>query len=932
MTGRVKKLFGLLLCMVLLVCLMPVSAMADSPVEIDAGYGFIVQFTGTDATNTKAVASRGDAAGKYQIVLTAGGTDETIKLTGVTCTEACTANGLVGGLNYTISRDPGHDYVRRQLFDQSSTCYSYGYEAYECFICGNKDKKDYFTTLAEHEYTSFSVDGYGIVGTCKNAANCHSTATVSLIERNDLVYTGADLCTNIGAFVDGEGFNPGWDKSGDSVNVTDEGFTVFIHKDQVRTSRTYKIKPASLNVAGTGVASGEYGSKMSELTIEGFTVTFNGSPVAGKWVFVNSADANTVLKVSDSNTKEYEVKFVPDAGAQNYQPLTAKVKAEISPKEVTVTGLKAIDRVYDGSTVVEIDGSQAKLEGVLEGDDVSLYVDNEVQPAQVGSPDAGENKPVTNYGLSLTGAHAGNYTLGSVPALTVNISKYVVTCTGITVDNKVYDRTTAHTYTGTLSVGKLPLNLNCAISDPATATVSFEDPNVGEDKALIISGITVRDGNGVDITDNFEFIADVTASITPKTVTVTPHSNQSKTYGEDDPESFGFTVTGLVAPDTLTGKLGRQDGKNAGFYRFTIGTLENPNYEIILKDAYFTINRLQLTDSNTTVTVKDFTYDGATHNGLVSVKLGGKELVEGTDFTVEGAEASTVGSHVVTVKGMGNYSGQVTDTWVIDLPAIAKDVSNGTITKDNVLTDLTADKIDALVELDAALNSIVNNPDATAEEKQDVQAVANKLIPIMEVLNEEAKDIVGQIEKWLDEKLPKADADELEMREEYEKLQTWLKGEGKTWAKVVEGNLGKELEKMKEKLYTYVIIVGNGSHWLTTSDDDLGFRANGALKLFSYVKIDGKVPERDSYTLYHGSTIVMLHNDYLKTLDKGWHEIQFVYSDGVSNVGKFQVTDRWVDVATGDESDMGLWLGFMLMAGLGMAVCVPRLVRRKNEN
>ena len=931
MTGKVKKLFGLLLCMVLLVCLMPVSAMADSPVIRDAGYGFMVQFTGTDAINTNAVASRGDSAGEYQIVLTAGGTDQAITLTGVTCTGSAKAEGLVGGLNYTISRDPGHDYVRRQLFDQSSTCYSYGYEAYECFICGNKDKKDYFTSLAEHEYTSFSVDGYGIVGTCKNAANCHATATVSLIEKNDLVYTGADLCGSIDAFISGAGFTPDWSKSGDSVNVTDKGFTVSIYMDSVITSRTYEIKPAQLTCsAGLGTAKGVYGEKMSELEIQGLDVTFNGSPVAGKWVFVNSADADTVLKVSDSNTKEYEVKFVPNAGAQNYQPLTAKVKLEIAPKEVTVTGLKAIDREYDGTTDVELDRSGAKLEGVLEGDDVGFIVENEQHTVESAS--VGENKPVTIGNISLTGEDKDNYTVVIPTDLKVNISKYVVTYTGITVEDKVYDGTTAHTYTGTLSVGELPQNLNCAISDPATATVSFEDPNVGEDKALIISGITILDENGVDITKNFRFVASATASITPAKVTVTPDSNQKKTYGSADPYGFSFTATGLYGSDELTGKLSRQDGEDAGVYRFTIGTLANPNYDITLAEAYFTINPLQLTSSNTTVTVKDYVYDGGSHDGFVSAKLGDKELVEGTDFTVQGAEAYTLGSHKLTIEGKGNYSGEVTATWKISLPAIAEKVTDGTITKDNVLTGLTADKIRELVVLDEALAGIKNNADATEAEKQEAEAVAAALKPIMEALDGKANDIVDPIKKWLEENLPKADADELEMRKEYEELQAWLKGDGKAWAEVVDANLGKELEEMKNKLYTYLIIVGNGSHWVTTSSEDLGFRANGHLSLFTYVKVDGKAVPRDSYTLYSGSTIVKLHNEYLKTLDKGWHDIQFVYSDGVTNVGKFQVTDRWVDVQTGDGSDMGLWLGFMVMAGLGMTACLPRLVRRKNED
>lgn len=870
MTGRVKKLFGLLLCMVLLVCLMPVSAMADeaptvtqAPTAIDG-----LVYTGSEL----ALVNAGTAS--------------------------------QGVMQYSLDNSTWSDSIPKAVNAKEYTVY------YKAVNSSQQSDVGSITARIACANVAYSVDSpTGLKGTYGQ-----SLSSVELP-----VYT------------DGVAGKWSWTAPGlklEPVNTAGVSFMAVFTPDN---SNLYapksqkvlvKVNPAELTVSGTGTASGEYGSRMSELTIEGLTVKSGSIEVAGKWAFADTVDGDAIPAVGD--TKMYDVVFTPEDS--NYGTKTAEVTLSISPKKVTVTGLKAIDREYDGTTDVKLDITGAKLEGVLDGDVVTLTGGS----AKMADTSAGKNKAVTVSGLALAGEDKGNYSLVVPTDLKVNISKYVVTCTGITVDDKVYDGKTDATYTGTLSEGKLPPNLNCSISD--TATVSFKDPNVGEDKALIISGITVQDGTSVDITKNFEFIASVTASITPKTVTVTPDSGLSKTYGYADPGLIGFNPTGLVGTDALTGKLSRQSGENVGTYRITAGTLANPNYEISLTEAYFTINPLQLTSSNTTVTVKDYVYDGASHDGFVSAKLGDKELVEGTDFTVKGAEAYTLGSHKLTIEGKGNYTGSVTATWKLSLPAIAEKVTDGTITAGNVLTDLTADKIRELVVLDEALAGIKDNADATEVEKQDAAAVAADLKPIIDALEGKANDIVDPIKKWLEENLPKADADELEMRKEYEELQTWLKGDGKVWAEVVDANLGKELEKMKEKLYTYVIIVGNGSHWLTTSSDDLGFRANGALKLFSYVKIDGKVPERDSYTLYHGSTIVMLHNDYLKTLDKGWHEIQFVYSDGVSNVGKFQVTDRWVDVATGDESDMGLWLGFMLMAGLGMAVCVPRLVRRKNEN
>lgn len=935
MTGRAKKLFGLLLCMVLLVCLMPVSAMADGEIGVicTADYDITVTFTGAGLGASSAKAEYNWP----ELVITLNTIVEgTPYQTTCTVTDPCQGIDVDGYFDagevtvlYKIHRDAVHNWERDYARDTPSTCSTPGYDAYSCSFCGEGGATEMKTTYAPHNFVSYELtsDRYGIHAICANEnVSGHSPVVVSLKDMS-LTYNGGDQCSDPADFVSGEGFTPGWKKSGDSINVTDEGFIVSVYTDSVITSRTYKINPAKLDCnASTGTAKGVYGSKMSELSIEGFTVTYasSGNPVAGKWAFADTVDADAVPAVGDSG--EYDVYFIPDLGAENYEPLTAKVKLEISPKTVTVTGLKAVDREYDGTAQIEMDTSGAVLEGLLPSDDIKL--DDVI--ALTNDADAEENKTIGQISIVHTGADADNYILVCNESLTVNISKREIEVTGIDVEDKVYDGTTVAVCTGTVTPVSIPIEFTVE----GTPEIAFENANAGTGKKLIVSGFTVKDFKDYVVTQNFNFVLDKTADITPKPITVTVSGGLEKNYGEKDP-TFGYSVSqALVGSDALGLLLVRQSGEDVGSYPFSIKSVGNDNYSVTLTAANFVINPCKLTTTNTTVTTKNFTYDGASHKGFASAEqfILDKELVEGTDFTLEGAESYTLGSHTVTVKGMGNYSGKVTATWKITLPAIAEDVTDGTITRYNVLTGLTADKIHELVILDEAVAGIKNNADATEAEKQEAEAVAAALEPIMEALEGKATYIIEPIKKWLEEKLPKADADELEMRREYEELQAWLKGEGKAWVDVVDANLGEELAQMKNKLYTYLIIVGNGSHWVTTSSDDLGFRANGHLSLFTYVKVDGKAVPRDSYTLYSGSTIVKLHNEYLKTLDKGWHDIQFVYSDGVTNVGKFQVTDRWVDVQTGDESGMGQWLSFMLMAGLGMTVCLPRLVRRKNED
>nr|MCR5543638.1 Ig-like domain-containing protein [Eubacterium sp.] len=81
------------------------------------------------------------------------------------------------------------------------------------------------------------------------------------------------------------------------------------------------------------------------------------------------------------------------------------------------------------------------------------------------------------------------------------------------------------------------------------------------------------------ISDPIEF------EIVKKDVIVTPVSSQMKYVGQEDPE-FLYDVDGLLEGDTLSGKLGRQEGETEGTYEFNIGTLKDDigNYNVMLSD------------------------------------------------------------------------------------------------------------------------------------------------------------------------------------------------------------------------------------------------------------------------------------------------------------------------------------------------------------
>ncbi len=66
------------------------------------------------------------------------------------------------------------------------------------------------------------------------------------------------------------------------------------------------------------------------------------------------------------------------------------------------------------------------------------------------------------------------------------------------------------------------------------------------------------------------------------------------------------------------------------------------------------------------ITVKDQAYTGKALQPAVTVKLGGKKLVKGTDYTVSYKSNIGIGKATVTVKGKGDYTGTVKGSFNIN--------------------------------------------------------------------------------------------------------------------------------------------------------------------------------------------------------------------------------------------------------------------------
>jgi trimeric autotransporter adhesin len=311
--------------------------------------------------------------------------------------------------------------------------------------------------------------------------------------------------------------------------------------------------------------------------------------------------------------------------AANYlltQP--SSLTANITPAILTVEGLSAASKVYDGTTTASLTGvavakplgqSQVTFNGTPSG----FFADKNV----------GTNKYIDVTGFTLTGADAGNYQVTGLYGVYGDITPASLTVSGLTANNKVYDGTTAATLSGGSFTGLIS-------GDVVTASTGlFNNKNAGTGKSVtaVVGGADAGNYAATGLTG-------YTADVTPLDLTVTGQVAASKVYDATTSAVLSNgTLHGVLAGDTVTlNQSGQFIDKNAGLNKSIItsnslaGT-DAGNYSVIQpSNLTASISRAALTVAGLTATDKVYNAD--------------------TDALVTGTAVATVlGSDSVTLTG-----------------------------------------------------------------------------------------------------------------------------------------------------------------------------------------------------------------------------------------------------------------------------------------
>ena len=330
--------------------------------------------------------------------------------------------------------------------------------------------------------------------------------------------------------------------SGIALGGTDAGNYVLV---DTNASATGTITPKALTVTGATAGNKVYdgtlaasvtGGALSGL-VGGETLSLSG--LAGTFATQNVA-SNIAVTASGATLAD------GTGLASNYTVGNPTgLQANITPKELTIGGIAAGNKVYDGTLAASLTGGA--LQGLVGDETLVLSGATGV----FGDKNAGSNKTVTVSGATLadgTGL-ASNYTVSNPTGLTASITQKALTVTGQLAGNKVYDGNTV----ASLSGGALSGLVAGETLGIAGQTAVFSDKNAANGKAVTVTGTTLVDtSTGLASNYTVDNPTGLTASITQKALTVTGQLAGNKVYdGTAQASLSGGALSGLVAGETL---------------------------------------------------------------------------------------------------------------------------------------------------------------------------------------------------------------------------------------------------------------------------------------------------------------------------------------------------------------------------------------------
>ena len=461
-------------------------------------------------------------------------------------------------------------------------------------------------------------------GTFKIAAADASKATVKVA---DATYAGAALTPAPTVTLNGKTLVKGTDYtvaySGNTNAGTATATVTFKGNYSGTAKATFKVAAAPVSSASVSVAAQAY---------TGSALTPAVTVKLGDKTLVKGTD----YTVAYSNNTGAGTATVTITGKGNYTGTKASTFT-ISAADASKAGVSVAAQTYTGAALTPAPTVTFNGKALFNGTDYTVSYSN--------NTNAGTATATVTFKGNYTGTAKGTFSIKAADASKATVKVPDATYTGaaltpaptVTFNGKTLFNGTDYTvaYANNTSAG----------TATATATVTFKGNYSGTAKGTFAVEAADASKAQVKLADQ----AWTGSALTPAPAVT--FNNKTLVAGTDYTVAYANNTNVGTATATVTFK-GNYSGTATGTFRIAAALLDTA-----------------------TVTAADQTYTGSALTPAVTVKLGEKTLVSGTDYTVAYTNNTNAGTATVTVTGKGTYAGTATGTFKI----AAADASKATV-------------------------------------------------------------------------------------------------------------------------------------------------------------------------------------------------------------------------------------------------------------
>ena len=360
--------------------------------------------------------------------------------------------------------------------------------------------------------------------------------------------------------------------------------------------------------------------------------------------------------VAAANTVHYTGVALTGTGAGNYTIAgTAQGAGTITRRALTLGGVMAQSKTYDGTTSADAAQFHATLGGFVAGEENSVSAT--AAGAAYNDKNVARANTVHYTGVALTGTGVGNYTIATTAQGAGAITPRALTLGAVEAQTKTYDGTTA------ADTAQFRAALNNAVAGDSVIAIatgaSYNDKNVAAASTISYTGLALAGaeaGNySLDATT-----AQGAGTITRRALTIGAVTEQTKTYDGTtaaDASQFSATLNNVVAGDSVTATAtgavyNSKDVATANAVSYTGVALQGTGVGNYTLNATAAQGAGRITPKQLNLALTGSARFDKTYDGTANVT---QMLKKGTDYTLMGFITGE-GTDIVLNSAVGTYA------------------------------------------------------------------------------------------------------------------------------------------------------------------------------------------------------------------------------------------------------------------------------------